>query len=936
MKKALIFAGLAAATLSLVGCNKETDLAVSGKKVEIVLSNVDTRTVNDGMSTVWAADDALTVFYAPAGTTTWSANTKFTVTDAASNKATGEVELTADSYDWYLFYPYTSQIPNPTGKNDAGEWTGYFYVGSSTGGSQTQVGLNSSAHIAGNRVPVVGRATAVPADQTPAVTMKHLSTLLKINVTNVYEKPVTITKVSFTAPVNIVGSAYIDFSGAEPVIVPSEGHIGKTAQLTVANADPLASGATASFYLAVMPFSIASDDLLTLEITASEGTFHTDVNVTKSYSFEAGRIKNLNVDFEVETTVETKTVSEAVAADDDTTISITDAIVAARSTKGFIITDGKNNVYVYQNKVPEVAIGDKVVVTGKKTTYYKLPEITEVSSVQVLSQNNTVPRTPVVELNESNIDDYDATTADYVSVTGKLEKSGNYYNVVFADHARYATADYLDSTIDPSDLVNMTVTMKGYFNTIHSKNNYVKVIVTEFTSDGTPVASLKSIEVSGQNTSFTVGDTFSFGGTVTATYDDGSTKDVTSAATFDGYDLATAGSQTVTVSYTEGSITKTATYSITVSAVDGNTLSVMMGEVVEANGYTLSSGNDNIHLYTVVPLNASVRMSTSGKPNCGAFYTDNTYGAHWRLYEGSEGDVTFAVAEGCELKSVKIRYFNQNNGRLYDGENEISSNTKYNVSGSSVTYKVGHSSGDKNGQVRIAEVEIVYTGDGTNFPDNPVTPTVTETSISMASTKNVYVGETVALNATSNVPGAPFTYESEDTAIATVDANGIVTGVAEGSVKVWARISAVEGQYTAAERYTTVEVSTKPVETDGTEVFIFSELGYTNGADVTTVNGKNVTLVFAKGEGSNAPKYYDAGTNVRMYKNNTLTVSSEKTITKIEFFCPNENPVHSETTFSTGACSENVWTGSAKSVEMVNATSASAQIRFTSIKVTFE
>jgi hypothetical protein len=133
-----------------------------------------------------------------------------------------------------------------------------------------------------------------------------------------------------------------------------------------------------------------------------------------------------------------------------------------------------------------------------------------------------------------------------------------------------------------------------------------------------------------------------------------------------------------------------------------------------------------------------------------------------------------------------------------------------------------------------------------------------------------------------------------------------------------------------------VTVSTKPVETDGTEVFIFSELGYANQADVTTVNGDNVTLVFAKGEGTNAPKYYDAGTNVSVYKNNTLTVSSEKTITKIEFFCASGYDVHSETTFSTGTCSDNVWTGNAKSVEMVNATSGSTQIRFTSIKVTYE
>lgn len=466
-------------------------------------------------------------------------------------------------------------------------------------------------------------------------------------------------------------------------------------------------------------------------------------------------------------------------------------------------------------------------------------------------------------------------------------------------------------------------------------NRRIKALTVTYSDEAAPSATLVSIAVSGMTTAYTVGDKFSFDGTVTATYDNGDEKTVTPTEVSDP-DMSTAGEKTVIVTYTEGGVTKEATYTITVSPSDENTLSKTMGEVVEANEYELSSGNDNIHLYTTVPLNASVRMSTSGKPNCGAFYTDETYGAQWRLYEGSAGDVTFSVAEGCALKSVKIRYSNSNNGRLYDGESEIKNNTKYDVSGSSVTYTVGHSSGDKNGQVRITEVEIVYTGEGT-FPDDPTPgPTEIETKITLASSAAVYVGATYSLNATSNVPGATITYESEDTAIATVDANGVVTGVAEGTVKVYARITGVPGEYTDAERYCNVTVSTKPVEEEGTELITFSELGYANGAEVATVEGTNFTMVFAKGEGSYAPKYYDAGTNVRIYKNNTLTISSDKTITKIEFLCTKDYDVHSEAVFSTGSCSDNIWTGSAKSVEMLNGTSETTQIRLTGIKVTFE
>lgn len=79
---------------------------------------------------------------------------------------------------------------------------------------------------------------------------------------------------------------------------------------------------------------------------------------------------------------------------------------------------------------------------------------------------------------------------------------------------------------------------------------------------------LTSISVKDQKTNFHVGDTFSFGGKVTALYNDETTADVTASATFTGYDMSTAGEQTVTVSYTEG-VTKTATYTINVTAGSG-------------------------------------------------------------------------------------------------------------------------------------------------------------------------------------------------------------------------------------------------------------------------------------------------------------------------------------------------------------------------------
>lgn len=78
---------------------------------------------------------------------------------------------------------------------------------------------------------------------------------------------------------------------------------------------------------------------------------------------------------------------------------------------------------------------------------------------------------------------------------------------------------------------------------------------------------LTSITLSGQTTSLDREASFSFGGTVIANYSDGSTADVTSSTTFSGYNMSTAGTYTVTASYTEDGVTKTATYSLTVNKV---------------------------------------------------------------------------------------------------------------------------------------------------------------------------------------------------------------------------------------------------------------------------------------------------------------------------------------------------------------------------------
>ena len=120
-----------------------------------------------------------------------------------------------------------------------------------------------------------------------------------------------------------------------------------------------------------------------------------------------------------------------------------------------------------------------------------------------------------------------------------------------------------------------------------SKAIYIKSItVTYVVASDSPLA---SITLSGDYpTSFTEGDEFSHEGmTVTATYEDESTADVTSSATFSGYDMTVLDqNQTVTVSYSEGEVTKTAEYSIIVNAIPTHSVTWSVnGTVTQQESY---------------------------------------------------------------------------------------------------------------------------------------------------------------------------------------------------------------------------------------------------------------------------------------------------------------------------------------------------------------
>ncbi len=88
------------------------------------------------------------------------------------------------------------------------------------------------------------------------------------------------------------------------------------------------------------------------------------------------------------------------------------------------------------------------------------------------------------------------------------------------------------------------------------------------------------------------------------------------------------------------------------------------------------------------------------------------------------------------------------------------------------------------------------------------------------------------------------------------------------------------------------EPSTPDTPADGNSITVkASDFGVENNAEVSTITLTNgTTLTFNAGGGSNAPKYYTNGANVRMYPKNTVTVTStNKKIVKVVLNCDTYN-----------------------------------------------
>ena len=283
MKRIFTFGLLVAAAFALTNCAQKESYAPVQEETKkyvdcevVVKFPAETKTYNNGISTMWSADDQICLiasYYENQSSSLWP--NYVLVTDPCDNpfvhqgkgKFLGKLEqeiVYGALSDWLggsfkAVYPYTKD--------------GSYVIPAST----VQAGYNSTAHLAGANCPLVGEVT-LSLDQSygdmwsderpytlPEITLKHATSVIEVAVVN-----------STSAAINV---NEVDFLVGEEV----------KATTVVENAGVLAAGETALVYIVVEPgtysdLSFTVNDTFVKNINAAEATF--TAGVIKKVNFE--------------------------------------------------------------------------------------------------------------------------------------------------------------------------------------------------------------------------------------------------------------------------------------------------------------------------------------------------------------------------------------------------------------------------------------------------------------------------------------------------------------------------------------------------------------------------------------------------------------------------------------------------------------------------
>lgn len=461
-----------------------------------------------------------------------------------------------------------------------------------------------------------------------------------------------------------------------------------------------------------------NDTFVKPTVTATFSDFST-ANVTDSAIFSGYDL----------TTTGTQTVNVSYTYGDDT--ATTSYQITVSSGGG----SGSGNSYDLVTSTSNLSAGDVVlfgcknknVVAGSLSSSYLTSEAATFSTNSITSKGNGVEFT----LGKSG------NNWTFTSSEGTLKSSA-------AKNVNYSSGTGTWTISISSGTATITNTTSSYgslqynassprFTTYSSGQTSIELY--KKTGQAT-TPTLSSITLSDQTTSFNVGDTFVFDGTVTATYSNGSTADVTSSTTFSGYDMSTAGTQEVTASYTEGDVTATAKYNIAVtqqSTPSGDTYSVTLSSGTYASGSITWKSSDGHTTITQTKANSDTNVNSN-------------YISEPRIYKGHV--LSFVADTGYKILSISITYSGSYKGNSMTAGTTYSNNTVTNNTAQvSRTWATGNNGTHVVGSVSSSGLSAIYIQNvaTTNVQLRPTAISITYVASSTSQTAETWAASFLTL-----------------------------------------------------------------------------------------------------------------------------------------------------------------------------------------------
>lgn len=803
-----------AAMVTFAGCQKEENNAPATpetKTVQFFANSIETKThfgdktVDNKYPTLWDAGDKVKVLLNLEQPEKVSGLEKTVEVEVSEDSKSAR--FVADINSEYAFESYTFYAVAPSSAYNAKSSTeNRFTVLIPYEQTPLPTSVDMKAQVL--------YAVSATSDEFPSsvqMNFKHFTAYGKLSLANLTDKVTEVTSIKLSFEENVVGKwNYLVEDGS-------------IAAKDATNQIVLNTASTENIWFACAPVDM-SNKTLTLTVTTDKGDLVKEITFPANRKFEAGRIAKFTVNMEgigFAGTDEPEQPGETAEAwtlvTDVAELSVGDKVVIAAAKENYALATTQNN-----NNRASVAItkSDNVITID--------------DNVQVITLQSGIKASTFAFHTEAGYLYAASSSSNHLKTQATLNDNGSWSIEVAQTGVATIKAQGTNSR---NWLRFNTSNSPKIFSCYGSGQTDVAIYRLTGTSGDegeTPAPETKtlvSIAVSGYTETYTVGDTFEFDGTVTATYSDESTATVTPTSVSTP-DMTTEGTKEITISYTEGDVTVSAKYEIEVvevqdlpkgiasikSKATSNeetdftvTLTDAVVTYVSGSNAYIEDAEAGILVYKSghgLAVGDKLNGEVSGKVKLYSSLREITDIDYSNAKKTTDAEIPVTVLTLAELNADGA-YDKYENMRIKIVDAKVSANNQISQNGQ--TYALYF----KNNSVTGFDIDNII--DVTGYPskynadiqfniwENAVIKKASKTTITGVSDLTVGVGASKVINASAS-SGEKVTYLSADPTIATVDETGTVTGVAEGETTITVSVPAND-VYPAAEQTCNVTVT---------------------------------------------------------------------------------------------------------------------------------